>query len=65
VSKQKVVVRMTSNDGKENSLVLTFDDSGKFVNSNVVKGSNAHTVYYVTGCKTSDDLILIEQVSTL
>jgi hypothetical protein len=56
---------MTSNDGKENSLVLTFDDSGKFVNSNVVKGSNAHTVYYVTGCKTSDDLILIEQVSTL
>lgn len=60
-TKTKAIIRMISNDGKENSLVLTFDNNGKFINSNVVKGSNAGNVYYAAGCKNSEDLILVEQ----
>ena len=61
VSKSKVVVKMVSNDAKENSLVLTFDNAGKLANSNTIKGANANTVYHVTGCKATDELILVEQ----
>ena len=61
VSKNKAVVSLTSNSGKEDSLVLTFDAAGKFVNSNVLRGSNVGSNYLVAGCKNSDDLILLEQ----
>jgi hypothetical protein len=61
VSKNKAVVSLTSNSVKEDSLVLTFDAAGKFVNSNVLRGSNVGSNYLVAGCKNSDDLILLEQ----
>ena len=61
VSKSKVVIKMVSNDAKENSLVLTFDNAGKLANTNTVKGADTNTVYHVTGCKNTDELILIEQ----
>jgi hypothetical protein len=60
-STNKVVVSMKSPEGKANSLVLSFDSAGKFVNSNVLKGTHVGAAYFATGCKNSDDLIVLEQ----
>ncbi len=38
-----------------------FDNSGKFVSSNVMRGTKPGAAYLVAGCKNSDDLILLEQ----
>ena len=56
-TKNKAVISLNNKD----SLVLSFDNVGKFVNSNVMRGSKPGANYFVAGCKNTEDLILIEQ----